>query len=669
MTDEGKVVVLEGCLGDWSKKSYIKSLAEKAESSKIKLYAVDIRDLKKNEDLKELYEGPVKFINKIAAPDEYKNIEPVDYVFVVAPPAVHCEIAEYWLINGKLKENGRVFIEKPLDSSEGNIKKLEQKLKEGGHPEYTDKILVIDHYIEKISPILIKLEEIRQNSRGKTSSLGEIRAIECNILESDPIQDSRLATLSEGLILDMVPHVLAILSRTMQALGRKFELNIEKVEIFDINAGKHKSAKIENETFAEIVCKINGIPLKTSVGKAVGYTNRKDMKIFFESGVLFVDFVSNSYFIEERSEREGIITIRGELSKTPIEALLKLILDNKKLVLDYEKLILDYEKLNPAMFLTFDEGFKVVSVISKIRKKVRHPVHYSSFSSPHQILPRSKLDKRDEMFLDVLLKQYELLRSEIIQSIYLEHAAILGLYTFLGLTIAALISRGTADLEGPILPLILLFAQVIVNGFGSLFLMEQSRNRRACSFEKAIERLINKKLGEIGVYWEHYIVSRLIRGKKSLREYIASDIPINKQYYKNRLLSVGLPIYLPNFLITSLLCLLTFGTHGMGGLIFVALVLTFFLSIFNSKYSLNLLLLFVILATSLVLHPFSGGESPILLGLLSISALMTLLWGLVIMHKTFSPLDKERIPNIDQISSWLEEEEEILNIQKALQNK
>jgi predicted dehydrogenase len=655
MSDEGKVVVLEGCLGDWSKKSYIKSLAEKAKSHEITLYAVDIRNFKKNEDLRKLYKNPVRFINKTAKPDEYEEIGPVDYVFIVAPPAVHCEIAEHWLINGKLKEDGRIFIEKPLDLSEKNIKKLEEKLKYGGYPDYTEKILVIDHYVAKLSPLLMKLKKIKPNSREKNSNLGEIRAIECNILESDPIQDSRLATLSEGLILDMVPHVLAIFSRIMQALGREFELDSEKVEIFDINAGKYQFARIKDETFAEIVCKINGIPLKTSVGKAVGYTNRKDMKIFFENGLLFLDFVSNGYFIEERNEKEGKGPTQGELLKTPIDALLKLILDNKK--------------LNSAKFLTFDEGSKVVSIISKIRKKAHHPVHYSCFSSPQQILPRSKFDRKDEIFLDVLLKQYELLRSEIIQSIYLEHAAILGLYTFLGLTIAALISRGTINLEGPVLPLILIFAQVVVNGFGSLFLMEQSRNRRACSFEKAIERLISKKLGEIGLYWEHYIVSHLIKGKKSLREYIASDIPINKQYYKNRLLSVGLPIYLPNLLITSLLCFFTFGIHGMGGLIFATFVLAFLVPIFSSKYSLNLLVPFIVLATGLVLHKLSGGKSLILLGLLSISVLMTLLWGLVIMHKTFSPLDRERIPNIDQILSWLEEEENILNIRKTVQNK
>ncbi|MGC1122851.1 MAG: Gfo/Idh/MocA family oxidoreductase [Candidatus Methanofastidiosia archaeon] len=197
MSDEGRVVVLEGCLGDWSKKSYIKSLAEKARSYKIKLYAVDIRNLRKNEDQKELYKDPVKFINKIATPDEYENIGQVDYVFIVAPPAVHCETAEHWLINGKLKEDGKIFIEKPLDSSEENIKKLKEKLKDGGHPDYSKKILVIDHYILKVEP----------DPKKKRSGFGEIRAVECNILSV-----SALMTLLWG---------LAITHKTSSSLDRE----------------------------------------------------------------------------------------------------------------------------------------------------------------------------------------------------------------------------------------------------------------------------------------------------------------------------------------------------------------------------------------------------------------------------------------------------------------
>ncbi|KYK31796.1 MAG: hypothetical protein AYK19_16220 [Theionarchaea archaeon DG-70-1] len=59
-----KKVVLEGCLGDWSKKSYIEPLAERARQGTIELYAVDVRDIREDEDKVEYYESPVLFVNR-----------------------------------------------------------------------------------------------------------------------------------------------------------------------------------------------------------------------------------------------------------------------------------------------------------------------------------------------------------------------------------------------------------------------------------------------------------------------------------------------------------------------------------------------------------------------------------------------------------------------------
>ncbi len=77
----------------------------------------------------------------------------------------------------------------------------------------------------------------------------------------------------------------------------------------------------------------------------------------------------------------------------------------------------------------------------------------------------------------------------------------------------------------------LILAQVIVNGFGSLFMKEQARNRRACLFLKATEDLINKKLGRIGIYWEHYITSDQVDEKmENILKYLGFDLIINRQY-------------------------------------------------------------------------------------------------------------------------------------------
>jgi predicted dehydrogenase len=671
MNAKGTVVVLEGCLGNWSKKSYMENLLMRAKTGEITLYAVDVMDIEKNEDLEQLYGNSAEFINKVYEKDKYDSIGQVDYVFVVAPPAVHCEIAAHWLVKGRLKKGGKILIEKPLDSSRENVENL------GDEPKnLSDKILVIDHYIPKISPLVEKLSKININ-------VEKIRALKCDILESDPIQDSRVGTLNDGLIMDMFPHVLAVLAKIMKIvdkrLDERFKLDADRFEIFDINIGKYQSSKIKGETFARIVGRINGIPIESGIGKAVGYADRKVLKIFLENGSVIVDFVSKDFLINVRDEKGRTHHTSGKLFGKPVDMLIDTILNGKN--------------FDPTKFLSFDEGFEIVKIVSKIREKRGKSVRYRKFSPKHKIMGRIGHDKKSEENMMALLKQYDFLGSEIAQSIYLEHAAILGLYTFLGLITAAfvgmekggdlsfliqslrgfslmtMINKPNLDRIIPVF-LVLLFIQATVNAFGSLFLKEQCRIRRACSFQKVIEFLIDERIGKLGMYWQSYLTSPLLNEEKKWTDYFKFKIPINKQYYKNRLLSIGLPIYLPNLFITSLVCLFSFAYYEKGFLIFLILVGAFFATTYYSRsvWSMASLFWFTLFLGSIFWLTF-GREFLLLLALLLISELMTFLWGLMIIRKTFSPLSAEEVPSRDEILAWLEEEEEILNIQEAVQNK
>jgi len=248
--------------------------------------------------------------------------------------------------------------------------------------------------------------------------------------------------------------------------------------------------------------------------------------------------------------------------------------------------------------------------------------------------------ERKKAFIDVLLKQYDFLRSEITQSIYLEHTAILALYTFLGVAVVYLVGAENS-LNGIFNPdnlflfsFTLILAQLVVNSFGSLFLWEQCRNRRACSFLRAIEYLINKEIRKIGIYWESYIISYLVTEKKEYldlflekkgennwkkekkwkrREYIWHNLPINRQYYKNRVLGVGVPIFLPNILIP-----------------------------FTISYKLI------------------DNFDPMCLLFSIISWVITFLWSCMIIRKTFTPLSKDEIPDRGKVLNWLRNEEQKL---------
>ena len=253
--------------------------------------------------------------------------------------------------------------------------------------------------------------------------------------------------------------------------------------------------------------------------------------------------------------------------------------------------------------------------------------------------------ERDRAVLDALLKQYEFLRAEIIQSIYLKHAAIIGLYSFLGAIIVILTREVLKENSSPILkPIlefrffdlvnfdlgktipflsILIFVQIIVSGFGSLYLKEQARNRRACSFQKAIEYLINEKIGEIGVYWENYITSELIDKKFEIRDLPRFSIPVHPEYYKNRLLGVGLPVFLPNFFITPYIYL-TF----LIGLLLYAL----------DRENLIFLITFITFL------------------LFVVSLLITYLWAWMILERSQYSLKEENMPSGEDVFKWLKRE-------------
>lgn len=333
------VVVLEGCLGDWSKKSYIEKLAEKARQGSIELYAVDTRDIRKGEDKDKLYEPPVHFINK-KSDTTYDTIE-ADFVFIVTPHEFHCKIADHWLKEKKLRKNGIIFIEKPLDSSVEEVEKLKKKFKE----ELEKKITAIDHYIQKILPIAKELEK----NKGK---YGKIKKIKLHILESDPILESRKKTLDEGLILDIFPHVLAVFTKIMKSYYSDFTLDAEKFEIVDVKTGTYEGAPIAGETFAGIVAKTGGIEIESFIGKAVDFGDRKTLEILFEKGSKKAVFASGD----------------------DIGSLLDDIFKNR------------CDQNECAKFLRFSEGFEIVKIISKIREKASEPVKYEKFDTLDEIL-------------------------------------------------------------------------------------------------------------------------------------------------------------------------------------------------------------------------------------------------------------------------------------------
>jgi len=140
----------------------------------------------------------------------------------------------------------------------------------------------------------------------------------------------------------------------------------------------------------------------------------------------------------------------------------------------------------------------------------------------------------------LLLKQYEFLRAEIIQCINLRQVAIIGMFTALLAAVATLLGSDKLLADSAItgaLPFVALAVGLVANSFGSLYVHEQARNRRACSLNRAIEYLLTclawKTAGRSQgfVLWENYI----------------ADTPAgdsNELFYRTRAMGIGLPLLL-----------------------------------------------------------------------------------------------------------------------------
>jgi hypothetical protein len=140
----------------------------------------------------------------------------------------------------------------------------------------------------------------------------------------------------------------------------------------------------------------------------------------------------------------------------------------------------------------------------------------------------------------VLLKQYEFLRAEIVQCIYLLNAAVLAMITVVvGSTAAISVSMQHVGvtMSAQMMVYLLLGVALLIDVLAAVYLQEQARNRRATLINAAIERLVTwhltRKDAELRGFlcWENFIRSSLCR-------------PLNREYYRARQLAAVIPVLL-----------------------------------------------------------------------------------------------------------------------------
>jgi len=236
----------------------------------------------------------------LADPDDQVKVDGLapDAVFVVTPDDTHCKMAEAWL--GRAAD---IFVEKPFDIDHERIRQLRSRLaKEQGNTE----VWGFDHYLVRANQFVKMKEHLGFDEHVEE----QIHEFHFRMLESgDRGIVERMASLQEGLIMDMGSHTVAL----VLPFGDPNTIRLDSVKagVYKANPAKgiatsgREFIKSGMETFAEIRFTFTSVfgQLVTAtayMGKGVGEQDDKcveviggrqrDRKVTLDLGSSIVDF-------------------------------------------------------------------------------------------------------------------------------------------------------------------------------------------------------------------------------------------------------------------------------------------------------------------------------------------------------------------------------------------
>lgn len=197
----GPLVILVEGAGDWVEQCYRPRFKEKVgEGKKISVFYADDTRWKGTPKWANHLEKWEVYLDK-ADPSDFAKYQSLrtDVVFIVTPDFTHSAIARGWLGKAPL-----VFVEKPFDSQLDNVDILLRELGQLQLPRTA--VLGLDHYQFYALPLHELMPKIEEHLGG---ALSEVVFF---MTENRPIELGRERTLQYGLTLDLLPHMLALLT-------------------------------------------------------------------------------------------------------------------------------------------------------------------------------------------------------------------------------------------------------------------------------------------------------------------------------------------------------------------------------------------------------------------------------------------------------------------------
>jgi predicted dehydrogenase len=186
---------------------------------------------------------------------KYQALE-ADVVIIATPDFSHVEVVEEWLRRQLGPQ--QIFIEKPLADSLNATRRLL-----GITQPYDDGILAFDHYRARLLPTRYQMKTLL-DFWGKGLQRFTFYFLEdhsgadpcypdaAEVKRDGPIEnEQRVMTIRQGVILDTMPHIIAILAHFCRVETLRVTL-VRAGQYIGVDGNPNKPTEIEKETLAEV---------------------------------------------------------------------------------------------------------------------------------------------------------------------------------------------------------------------------------------------------------------------------------------------------------------------------------------------------------------------------------------------------------------------------------
>lgn len=238
----------------------------------------------------------VKYVD-LGNPQErewYEHIQ-ADIVFVLVPDDAHIQEARPWNERATI-----VFIEKPynrnLVEAQQFVEEIEELVSSGGDAAYTF-FFGLDHYFAKIFDYVLK-----RGDRILENRIGHISQIEFLIAEAGGVEPWRASTLEAGIVYDLLPHVMAMISPIIKLAS--FPLDVRKLHL---RVARHRGCPFGAESYAWLKTEEaedylgRRVVISGHLAKGAGIQDDKYLRLIGERG---------DVYFELNPEREGLISLK-----------------------------------------------------------------------------------------------------------------------------------------------------------------------------------------------------------------------------------------------------------------------------------------------------------------------------------------------------------------------